>query len=228
MGIDTNFLRRGGFLSRLSSLPTWDPTVALLEQFDRTFHRPFPTGLLPAGPLYAVRRDRRLPARLRAAVRALRTGGPREELDAYLLIGSKVARSRKDLSAADFREFPMGYFLVGFWGKRLGNHGFYYARRDDWSCVSFRFRHGANMGASAFARIPDFLTSFEELCRAVRPRTRWLLAFEKDGLYGKYDITTMDGAAYYCDCSPFDTLEQCSRVAEFTKLAKDVMAARTL
>ena len=84
-------------------------------------------------------------------------------------VGSRVARSRKDLTASDFREFPMGYFLVGSGASTAAI--MVSITRAATNGASFRFRRGVNMGASSFAKF-SYLANFEEFCRAIRPSTR--------------------------------------------------------
>ena len=171
-----------------------DATPALLAAYRRMFDRRFPAGLLPAAPLRRIRAG--IGSRLSAAIAAWRGDHPfGRSVD--LVFASPVVRSRRHLVGFGLRGLmtaPPGYFVAGFAAKPLGALVFYYVRRDAWSSVAFRFPcDGPKSRRDAIAAIPRILERFDEFARALRPSTRSLVAFEKDGFSAHYAIATQDG-----------------------------------
>jgi len=189
--------------------PAWlassnDATPALLAAYEERFGRPFPPGLLPGEPLYPVGGG---PLAWLTASRDTAWSDVPRRRSVDLLFGSAVARGGKALIAftrVDFRRrAPLGYFVAGFAARPLGDLRFYYMRRDAWSRVMFRFACEGQVSRERGATIPRFLERFELFARSARACVTSLVAFEKDGLAGSYEIA-IGGREFVHDRSRFD------------------------
>lgn len=165
------------------------------------FGRQFPANLLPAAPLHVVgdRRGRRF-ARHEAAELNGADLPPRRTHPVQMLIGTKATRRYwlGKFSLGDFtRDCPPGFCLLGFDRRHLGILRFYYMRCDEWSRVLFRLpcRGLGLYDCRSVAAVPDFLAEFDAFIRRLRPRASSLVAFEKSGMVGSYEVTMADGAS---------------------------------